>query len=189
MPPKALPDIPVLYSAEAISAQVGRLARELAADLRGLDPVLIAVLRGSVVFLADLVRKLNFPLSVDYVAAASYEGTSSSGVVRLLKDVEDPIAGRHVVIVEDIVDSGLTLRFLVATLRARDPVSLRVCALLDKTGHRTVGVPIDYVGFRFETGFVVGYGMDYRQRFRNLPYVGLLTEEAETQVTRGPDAE
>ena len=169
--------IPVFLRADEIAETVRRLAREVAADMRGLDPVLVGVLRGSTIFLADLVRQLDFPLSIDFLAVSSYAGETSTGVVRILKDLDESITGRHVVLVEDIVDSGLTLEYLLGALGGRDPASLRVCVLLDKTGARKTRVRPDYVGFRFERGFVVGYGLDYRQGYRNLPYIGLLSPE------------
>ena len=150
------------------------MAREISSDLSELDPVFIGVLRGSAVFLSDLVRRLEFPLSLDFLAVSSYSGKTSTGIVELTKDIDDNLEARHAVLVEDIVDSGLTLRFLVDHLRGQNPASLRVCTLLSRNRADAPPAPLDYLGFKLEPGYVVGYGMDYRQRYRNLPFIGLL---------------
>ncbi len=165
-----------MLSRRALAARIRRLAAEITRDVATLDPVFIGVLKGSLIFMSDLIRRLEFPLSIDFLAISSYQGTTSSGTVRLLKDLDHPITNRHVVLVEDIVDSGQTLRYLANYLWACHPASLRICTLLNKISRRAVAVDIDYIGHRFDHGFVVGYGMDYHQRYRNLPYLGVIDE-------------
>jgi hypoxanthine phosphoribosyltransferase len=167
----------VLYRSEEIQETVRRLGAELARDYAGKDPIFVGVLRGVAVFMADLVRATPIRLSLDFLAISSYGPDGPSGAVRLLKDLDTSIAGRHVVLVEDIVDTGLTLRFLLNSLRARRPASLEVCALLDKRARRLVDVPIRYRGFEIADQFVVGYGLDYQQRYRNLPFLCVLRPE------------
>ncbi len=168
----------VVFSEAEISARVAELGHQLATDYLEREPLLVAILNGSFLFMADLVRAMNMPLSVDFMAVSSYgDRTTSSGVVRILKDLNRPIAGRHVIVVEDIVDSGLTLDYLLKNLQTRNPASLRVCALLDKHESRKREVEVDYVGFRCPNEFVVGYGLDYCGRYRNLPYIGVLRPE------------
>ena len=165
----------VLLSEEAIQARVRELGVQLTADYDGLEPVLISVLKGSIVFLADLVRGVELPLSIDIMEVSSYgAATESSGQVRILKDLSHPIEGRDVVVVEDIIDTGLTLNYLLRYLREKGPASLRICCLLDKPARRLTEIEIDYVGFTIPDRFVVGYGLDYGERYRNLPYVGVL---------------
>jgi hypoxanthine phosphoribosyltransferase len=167
-----------LVSAEELQRRVGELSAEVSADYEGRDLVLIGVLKGAVLFLADLMRQLTVPCEVDFMAVSSYgSATDSSGVVRILKDLEAPIEGRDVLVVEDIVDSGLTLQYLVRNLRARAPGSLEICALLTKPERRRVELPIRYVGFEIPNRYVVGYGLDYAQRYRNLSYVAVLNEQ------------
>jgi hypoxanthine phosphoribosyltransferase len=168
----------VLLEASAVHARVAELAREIARDSPGPEPVhLVAVLKGAFVFLADLMRAFEKPVTCDFLAIVSYgEHQVSSGEVRLTKDLEDSLAGRDVVIVEDIVDSGLTLAYLQGLLRARSPRSLRTVCLLDKRQRRRVGVPIDYVGFQIEDRFVVGYGLDLGEQYRHLPFIGYVDD-------------
>jgi hypoxanthine phosphoribosyltransferase len=167
-----------LVSAEELQRRVAELSAEVSADYEGRDLVLIGVLKGAVLFLADLMRQLTVPCEVDFMAVSSYgSATDSSGVVRILKDLEAPIEGRDVLVVEDIVDSGLTLQYLVRNLRARAPGSLEICALLTKPERRRVELPIRYVGFEIPNRYVVGYGLDYAQRYRNLSYVAVLNEQ------------
>jgi hypoxanthine phosphoribosyltransferase len=167
-----------LVSAEELQRRVGELSAEVSADYEGRDLVLIGVLKGAVLFLADLMRQLTVPCEVDFMAVSSYgSATDSSGVVRILKDLEAPIEGRDVLVVEDIIDSGLTLQYLVRNLRARAPGSLEICALLTKPERRRVELPIRYVGFEIPNRYVVGYGLDYAQRYRNLSYVAVLNEQ------------
>lgn len=169
----------VLLTAEQIHARVEELAAQIAADYAGREPVLVGVLDGAVIFLADLMRALPIPVRVDFVKWSSYgDGTSSSGVVQLVKDVSCSVEGKHVLVVEDIVDSGLTLRYMEENLRTRNVASLAVIALLDKPSRRQADVKVDYVGFHLPDEFVVGYGLDFAQRYRNLPYVASLKPEA-----------
>jgi hypoxanthine phosphoribosyltransferase len=167
-----------LISAEELQRRVAELSAEISSDYEGRDLVLIGVLKGAVLFIADLMRELTVPCEVDFMAVSSYgSATDSSGVVRILKDLEAPIEGRDVLIVEDIIDSGLTLQYLVRNLRARAPGTLEVCALLTKPERRRVELPIRYVGFEIPNRYVIGYGLDYAQRYRNLRYVAILNEE------------
>jgi hypoxanthine phosphoribosyltransferase len=165
----------VLVSEEDLTRRVRELGAEISRDYAGRDPVLIGVLKGAVFFISDLMRRMELSVEVDFMAVSSYgSATKSSGVVRILKDLESAIQGRDVLIVEDIVDSGLTLRYLLRSLRSRNPRTLEVCALLVKPDARVVDVPVKYVGFEIPNEFVVGYGLDYRQRYRGLPYVATL---------------
>jgi len=166
-----------LVAEEDLTRRVAELGSEISRDYAGRDLVLIGVLKGAVPFLADLMRALEVDCEVDYMAVSSYgSSTDSSGVVRILKDLDAPIAGRDVLIVEDIIDSGLTLHYLIKTLRARSPATLEVCALLTKPERRRVETPIRYVGFEIPNRFVVGYGLDHEQRYRNLRHVAVLDE-------------
>ncbi len=170
----------VLVSEEALRARVSELAQEISRDYAGRSLLLVGVLKGAMFFLSDLMRQIEIPVEVDFMAVASYgSATDSSGVVRILKDLDVVIEGRDVLIVEDIVDSGLTLQYLLRNLGARDPGTLEVCALLtkpdrSKIGQRRVGLPIRYVGFEIPDRFVIGYGLDYAERHRNLPFVAVL---------------
>lgn len=165
----------VLLTEEEIQARVRELGVQLTAAYEGLEPVLISVLKGSIVFLADLVRGVELPLSIDIMEVSSYgAATETSGQVRILKDLSNPIEGRHVLVVEDIIDTGLTLNYLLRYLRDKAPASLRICCLLDKPARRLTEIPIDYIGFTIPDRFVVGYGLDYGERYRNLPYIGVL---------------
>jgi hypoxanthine phosphoribosyltransferase len=165
----------ILLSGEQIGARVAELGRRLAADYAGRTPVLVSVLKGSIVFLADLIRAMDVPLNVDLMEVSSYgSGTDSSGQVRILKDLSSSIEGRDVVVVEDIIDTGLTLNYLLRYLAERHPASVRVCCLLDKPARRLAEIEIDYRGFSIPDRFVIGYGLDYDERYRNLPYVGVL---------------
>ncbi len=165
----------VLITEEALRARIADLGRTLSRDYAGRSLLLVGILKGAVVFMVDLVRTLELPIEMDFMAISSYgNSTESSGVVRILKDLEEPIEGRDVLIVEDIIDSGLTLQYLLESLQRRNPGSLRVCALLDKQKSRAKVLAADYIGFTIPDQFVVGYGLDYAQRYRNLPYVGVL---------------
>lgn len=165
----------VLLTSEEIQTKVIELGEQVTSDYQGKNLLLLGTLKGAVPFIADLARAINLPLEIDYMAISSYgNSTQSSGVVRILKDLEGPIQHKHVLIVEDIVDSGLTLHYLMDVLRQRKPLSLRVCTLLDKGRERVKPVKLDYTGFQIPNKFVVGYGLDYAQRYRNLPYVGIL---------------
>jgi hypoxanthine phosphoribosyltransferase len=165
----------ILVQQDELAHRVRALGEEISADYAGRDLLLIGVLKGAVFFLSDLMRHLTVRCEVDFMAVASYgSSTDSSGVVRILKDLDAPIAGRDVLIVEDIVDSGLTLNYLRRTLEARDPATLEVCALLTKPERRKVETPIRYTGFEIPNKFVIGYGLDHAERYRNLPYVAVL---------------
>jgi hypoxanthine phosphoribosyltransferase len=165
----------VLLSGEQIQARVAELGARLAADYAGRDPVLVSVLKGSIVFLADLVRRMEIPLSIDLMEVSSYgASTESSGQVRILKDLSMAIDGRDVIVVEDIIDTGLTLNYLLRYLHEKGPDSIRICCLLDKPARRLADIAIDYRGFTIPDRFVIGYGLDYDERYRNLPYIGVL---------------
>jgi hypoxanthine phosphoribosyltransferase len=165
----------ILLGEDEIRARVAELGRQLAADYEGRFPVLVSVLKGSIVFLADLVRSMPVPLSLDLMELSSYgASTETSGQVRILKDLSGPITGRDVIVVEDIIDTGLTLNYLLKYLRDRNPSSLTICCLLDKPARRLAEISIDYRGFTIADRFVIGYGLDYDERYRNLPYIGVL---------------
>jgi hypoxanthine phosphoribosyltransferase len=169
----------VLIEPDALSARVAELGAEISADYTGRDLLLIGVLKGAVFFMADLMRKLTIPCEVDFMAISSYgASTDSSGVVRILKDLDINIEGRHVLVVEDIIDSGLTLSYLMRNLDSREPATLEICALLTKPDRREIDVPVRYVGFEIPNRFVIGYGLDFGERYRNLPYVAVLSDDA-----------
>jgi hypoxanthine phosphoribosyltransferase len=168
----------ILVQPDELAHRVRELAQEISGDYAGGDLLLIGVLKGAVFFLSDLMRHLEVDCEVDFMAVSSYgSSTDSSGIVRILKDLDAPIEGRDVLIVEDIVDSGLTLSYLFRMLRARNPKTLEVCALLTKPERREVDLPIRYVGFEIPNRFAIGYGLDHAERFRNLPYVAVLEGE------------
>jgi hypoxanthine phosphoribosyltransferase len=165
----------ILLTEAQIRERVAELGQQLAADYVGRFPVLVSVLKGSIIFLADLVRSMPVPLSVDLMELSSYgASTESSGQVRILKDLSGPISGRDVIVVEDIIDTGLTLNYLLHYLRDRNPSSMTVCCLLDKPARRLAEIQIDYRGFTIPDRFVIGYGLDFDERYRNLPYIGVL---------------
>ena len=167
----------VLIDQDTLAGRVAELGAEVSADYEGRDLLLIGVLKGAVFFMADLMRHLTVPCEVDFMAISSYcDATDSSGIVRILKDLDINIEGRDVLVVEDIIDSGLTLSYLIRNLESREPSSLEVCALLTKPSRREIDVPVRYVGFEIPNKFVVGYGLDFAERYRNLPYVGVLDE-------------
>jgi hypoxanthine phosphoribosyltransferase len=168
----------ILVREEQLSTRVRELGADISRDYEGRDLLLIGVLKGAVPFLADLMRELTVPCEVDFMAVSSYgSSTDSSGVVRILKDLDASIEDRDVLVVEDIIDSGLTLHYLMKNLRARSPRSLEVCALLTKPERRRVELPIRYVGFEIPNRFAIGYGLDHAQRYRNLRYVAVLAED------------
>jgi len=172
--PEQVPDIDrVLISATQLQRRVGELGARISHDYVGEEPVLIGVLRGVLCFMADLMRHISVPVIADFMAISSYEG-NGAGSVRILKDLDENIKGRHVILVEDIVDTGMTLNHILEYLSTKRPASLKVCALLDKQARRIASVPLDYVGFEIPDEFVVGYGLDFGQRFRNLPFIGVL---------------
>ena len=168
----------VLIDEDRLRARVVELGEEISADYAGRDLLLIGVLKGAVFFMADLMRTLTIPCEIDFMAISSYGAqTDSSGVVRILKDLDINIEGRHVLVVEDIIDSGLTLSYLIRNLEAREPASLEVCALMTKPDRREIDVPVRYIGFEIPNRFVIGYGLDFAERYRNLPFVGVLDPE------------
>jgi hypoxanthine phosphoribosyltransferase len=168
----------ILIDEDRLSSRVQELGEEISADYAGRDLLLIGVLKGAVFFMADLMRTLTIPCEIDFMAISSYGAqTDSSGVVRILKDLDINIEGRHVLVVEDIIDSGLTLSYLMRNLESREPASLEVCALLTKPERREIDVPVRYIGFEIPNRFVIGYGLDFAERYRNLPYVGVLDTE------------
>jgi hypoxanthine phosphoribosyltransferase len=164
----------IYLSAEQIQARVKELAVDISADYGDTEPVLIGILRASFVFMADLIRSLEIPISLDFMAISSYEVSEGTpGAVEILKDLDEPITGKHILIVEDIIDTGLTLGYLIKHLEARNPKDIKICTLLDRSIRRIVPLPIAYTGFDIPDVFVVGYGMDYRQLYRNLPSLHL----------------
>ncbi|HEX9064458.1 MAG TPA: hypoxanthine phosphoribosyltransferase [Streptosporangiaceae bacterium] len=169
----------VLITPEQLQTRIAELAAQIDADYAGRELILVGVLKGAVMVMADLARAMHLPVSMDWMAISSYgSGTTSSGVVRILKDLDADISGRHVLVVEDIVDSGLTLSYLVHNLESRDPASVAVCVLLRKRAAAQMAVDVAYTGFEIEDEFVIGYGLDYAERFRNLPFIGTLAPHA-----------
>ena len=165
----------IMITRDEIQTQVKEVAKRISADYQGKTPVVVCILKGAVMFFADLLRELDFPLVTDFMAISSYgSSTKSTGVVKLVKDLDRDICGRDVLVVEDIVDSGRTLSYLMEMLKDRGPASLHLCTLLDKPERRVVDVDVDYTGFQIPDEFVVGYGLDYEQRYRNLPYIGVV---------------
>lgn len=166
----------ILIPSDTLKARVQELGAQIQQDYAATtDLLMVGVLKGCVMFVVDLARMIDLPLAIDFIAVSSYgKSTESSGVVRLLKDLDTDITGRHVLIIEDIIDSGLTLAYLRSQLERRGPASLRICTLLNKPERRTADVPVEYVGFDIPNEFVVGYGLDYNERYRNLPYIGVL---------------
>jgi hypoxanthine phosphoribosyltransferase len=165
----------ILIDEEVLQRRIAELGEEISADYAGRDLLLVGVLKGAVFFMADLMRAIDVHCEVDFMAISSYgASTDSSGVVRILKDLDTAIEDRHVLVVEDIIDSGLTLSYLMRNLRARNPATLEVCALLTKPDRREIDVPVRYIGFEIPNRFVVGYGLDFAERYRNLRYVGVL---------------
>lgn len=180
----------ILVSEDEIRVKVAELGEKITHDYRGKNLLLLGTLKGAVPFIADLARAIALPVEIDYMAISSYgNSTQSSGVVRILKDLEGPIDQKHVLIVEDIVDSGLTLHYLMDVLQQRRPLSLRVCTLLDKKRERARAAQLDYIGFQIPDQFVVGYGLDYAQHYRNLPYVGILKPIVYQETSEAPERE
>ena len=169
----------ILIPAERIQAKVAELGQRISADYAGRSVTLVSVLKGSLPFMADLMRAISIPVRIDLMEVSSYGGaaTETSGLVRILKDLRDSIEGKDVLIVEDIIDTGLTLNYLVRYLKGKNPSSLRICSLLDKPARRLVEIQIDYLGFTIPDRFVVGYGLDYQEAYRNLPYIGVLAPD------------
>jgi hypoxanthine phosphoribosyltransferase len=168
----------ILIDEGRLQGRIRELGQEITADYRGRELLLVGVLKGAVFFMADLMRELDVPCEIDFMAISSYgASTDSSGVVRILKDLDINIEGRDVLVIEDIIDSGLTLSYLVRNLESREPATLEVCALLTKPGRREIDVDVRYVGFEIPNRFVIGYGLDFAERYRNLPYVGVLHDD------------
>jgi hypoxanthine phosphoribosyltransferase len=175
----------VLVPEAALQAKVREFGEQISRDYAGRDLVLVSVLRGGFIFLADICRAITMPVTIDLMAVSSYgPGARPSGVVKILKDLDESIAGREVLVIEDIIDTGLTLSYLLRNLEPRAPASLKVCVLLDKPARRIVDLPIAYRGFEIPDKFVVGYGLDYHQQYRNLPFVATLTKEAFDRLNR-----
>lgn len=167
----------VLIPEEELQAKIDELAAAIAADYKGTRPVLICVLKGAIFFIADLTRRLPFDLEIEFMAVSSYgQSSETSGVVRILKDLDTDIEGRHVLIVEDIIDSGLTLQYLTKSLKARNPASLEIVTLLSKPSRRTAELDCRYTGFEIPNEYVVGYGLDHAEKYRNLPYIGVVDD-------------
>ncbi len=168
----------VIFTEEQIQQRVAEIGQEITCDYAGKDLVMVGVLKGVLFFLADLLRRVALPVEVDFLAVTSYSNEMrNQGLVRMMKDLEMPINGRHVLFVEDVVDTGLTLNYLLKNLRERQPASLEVCVLFNKPNHRLIDMPLKYKGFDLPDRFVVGYGLDYREKYRNLPFVGMLKAE------------
>jgi hypoxanthine phosphoribosyltransferase len=179
----------ILVTEQQIQDEVKRLGQQLSREYAGKDLLLVGVLKGALMFIVDLARCINLPVTLDFMAVASYgASTETSGIVRILKDLDSSIEGKHVLVVEDIIDSGLTLNYILETLRNRNPASLSVCALLNKVERRRVDVPIDYVCFDIPDEFVVGYGLDFNQIYRNLPFVGVLKPETYKRALESAEA-
>ena len=168
----------ILIGEDELQARIRALGAEISVDYHGRELLLVGVLKGAVFFMADLMRSISVACEIDFMAISSYgAATDSSGVVRILKDLDINIEGRHVLVVEDIIDSGLTLSYLLRNLESREPASLEICALLTKPDRREVDVPVRYIGFEIPNRFVIGYGLDFAERYRNLPYVGVLRDD------------
>lgn len=168
----------VLLSEEKLAKRIAEIGAEITADYAGKEILMIGVLRGAVIFMADLARSIKVPVAIDFMAVSSYgAGTTSSGVVRILKDLDENVEGKHILVVEDIIDSGLTLNYLLDNLKSRKPASIKLCTLLNKPERRKVDVKIDYNGFDVPDYFVIGYGLDYAEKYRNLPFIGILKPE------------
>ena len=165
----------VLLSEEQLSQKIAELGEEISKDYQGKEIVAICVLKGAILFMADLARAVKVPMALDFMAVSSYgNGTSTSGTVRILKDLDNSIEGKHVLVVEDIIDSGVTLKYLLKNLKSRKPASIKLCTLLNKPERRRVEVDIDYCGFTVPDYFLVGNGLDYAEKYRNLPFIGIL---------------
>ena len=167
----------ILISAEEIEEKVSRMGRDISRDFEGKDPVFVGVLKGCFIFMADLMRHVSIPCTMDFMSVSSYSGTSSTGAVKINKDLNQDIEGRHLILVEDILDSGVTLNYLKTYLQVRKPASVSIVTLMDKPAHRKAPVYADYACFDVPDAFVVGYGLDYNERYRNLPYIGILSPE------------
>ncbi|HEX9076561.1 MAG TPA: hypoxanthine phosphoribosyltransferase [Anaerolineae bacterium] len=179
----------VLISTQAIQKRVQEIGQAISEDYAGRNPLLVGVLKGVVFFMADLLRAISIPVEMDLISVSSYAPeTDRQGFVRLVKDLEIPLAGRHVLFVEDVIDTGLTLNYLLRNLRTREPASLQVCVLFNKPAHRLIEIPLKYKGFDLPDRFVAGYGLDYREKYRNLPFVGLLKPQVFQGDAKPPTA-
>ena len=167
----------VLISEEELHEKVAAMGAQISRDFEGMDPLFVGVLKGCFIFMADLMRHVSIPCSMDFMAVSSYKGTSSTGAVKINKDLNQDIEGRHLILVEDILDSGVTLNYLKNYLKVRQPASISIITLMDKPAHRKAPVTADYACFDVPDAFVVGYGLDYNERYRNLPYIGILSPE------------
>ncbi|MCP4359556.1 MAG: hypoxanthine phosphoribosyltransferase [Chloroflexi bacterium] len=168
----------ILYTDEDINQHIRKMGQAISQDYAGLNPLLVGVLKGGVTFMADLLRMITIPVEVDFMAVSSYSAAArDKGLVRLQKDLDEPINNRHVLFVEHVIDTGLTLNYLLRNLQARGPASIKICVLFDKSRRRLINLPLAYKGFDLPDRFVVGYGLDYREKYRNLPFVGLLKPE------------
>ncbi|MFX0549656.1 hypoxanthine phosphoribosyltransferase [Hathewaya histolytica] len=172
----------VLYSEEELRRKTKELAERISEDYRGKELILIGILKGSVVFMSDLIKEVTIPCYMDFMAVSSYgKSTTTSGVVRILKDLDEEIEGKHVLVVEDIIDSGITLKYLIEYLKSRKPESVEIACLLNKYERRKVEIDVKYLGFEVPDYFLVGYGLDYAEKYRNLPFIGILKEEVYTK--------
>lgn len=172
------PDLEVLISEEQLQARIRELGAEIARDYAGRRPELICVLKGAMIFMSDLMRSIDLNLSIDFIAVSSYgKGKTSSGEVRIIKDLDEPLEGRHIILIEDILDTGLTLSYLLNNFRSRGATSISIVTLLNKPERRKIEVNADYVGFEIPDKFVVGYGLDFDERYRNLPYIGVVRQD------------
>lgn len=170
--------VSVLFSEEEVNTRIREIGEQISKDYEGKEIHMICVLKGGTFFMCELAKRITVPVSLDFMAVSSYgAGTTSSGAVKIVKDLDEPIMGKDVLVVEDIVDSGRTLSHLMELLKKRQPASLRLCTLLDKPDRRVVEVPVDYTGFQIPDEFIVGYGLDYAQKYRNLPYIGIVEFE------------
>ena len=168
----------ILYSPEDLTRRIKEMGEKISIDYKGKELVLIGVLKGSVMFMSDLMKEISIPCSMDFMAVSSYgNSTTTTGVVRILKDLDYAIEGKHVLIIEDIIDSGVTLKYLMEYLRNRKPESLEIACLLNKPERRTVEIKVEYIGFNVPDHFLIGFGLDYAEKYRNLPYIGILKEE------------
>lgn len=172
----------ILFTEEQLQSRIKELGEQITKDYKDRNPLVICVLKGAFMFLADLVKRIDTPLELDFMAVSSYgDSTKSSGIVKIIKDLDQPVEGRDVIIVEDIIDSGLTLTYLIDVLERRNALSVAVVTMFDKPARRTVGLEVDYKGYEIPDSFVVGYGLDYAEKYRNLPYLGILKEEVYTR--------
>lgn len=181
-PPDAYPDLSagisdILFTSDQIEQRVRELGVAISRDYEGCDLLVVGVLKGVFPFMSDLLRMITIPVEVDFMAISRYGRAAGDGAVRITKDLDEPIGGRHLLFVEDVIDTGLTLNYLMRNLSIRQPASLKVCTLFDKSRRRLINIPLQYKGFDLPAKFVVGYGLDYREKYRNLPFVGLLSPE------------